>query len=247
MGIKKTHKQAAGFLSYVLGRRPDEFGLVPDDNGFVTLKELLKAASEEEGWRHVTRGTINELTMAMAHPPVEIDGSLIRAVDRKHLPERVPALDPPKLLYAGITAKSYPAVLEKGIFPTRHTRVILCPEKGLAVRIAKRRDRSPVILTVNTMMAMDAGVLFFQQGENIYLASHVPTGCFTGPPVTREKKPSVKSESRDMPQEKAPAGSFFVDLKELNGMKGRRQDKKDRSWKRDKKKIRRQKKKEWPD
>jgi putative RNA 2'-phosphotransferase len=36
-------------LSYVLGRRPDEFGLVPDADGFVRLKDLLKALHEALG------------------------------------------------------------------------------------------------------------------------------------------------------------------------------------------------------
>ena len=51
MGIKKKHKQIAGFLSYVLGRRPDEFGLVLDEDGFITIKEFLKAVNEEDGCR----------------------------------------------------------------------------------------------------------------------------------------------------------------------------------------------------
>ena len=140
--------------------------------------------------------------------------------------ERTFVLEPPKVLFAGITKKSYQAVLEKGILPTRHKYVILAGNEDLAVRIAKRRDPSPVILTVNSGMAMDAGVLFYQQGESIYLTTHVPIGCFTGPPVPKEKKPSEKSEQQEAHKKKQPAGSFILDLQDLGRQKGQRQNKK---------------------
>ena len=34
-------------MAYVLGQRPDEFGLVPDEKGFVRVKDFVKAISEE--------------------------------------------------------------------------------------------------------------------------------------------------------------------------------------------------------
>ena len=49
-------------LTYILGRRPDEFGLVPGPDGYVKIKDLLKALSEEPGWRHVRRSHLREVT-----------------------------------------------------------------------------------------------------------------------------------------------------------------------------------------
>jgi len=40
-------------LTYILAYRPDEFGLVPSEEGFVRYKDLLKALHEEDGWRTV--------------------------------------------------------------------------------------------------------------------------------------------------------------------------------------------------
>ena len=45
---QRSPKQLAKFFNYVLGRRPDEFGLVTDKEGFVKIKELIKATNEEE-------------------------------------------------------------------------------------------------------------------------------------------------------------------------------------------------------
>ncbi|MCK4729362.1 MAG: RNA 2'-phosphotransferase, partial [Desulfobacterales bacterium] len=47
MGRQKDPKQLEKMMSYILGRRPDEFGLALNDQGFVRLKDLLKAISEE--------------------------------------------------------------------------------------------------------------------------------------------------------------------------------------------------------
>ena len=33
-------------MSYILGNRPDEFGLVPDREGYVGMKEFLQAIHE---------------------------------------------------------------------------------------------------------------------------------------------------------------------------------------------------------
>ncbi len=52
MSRQRSPQQLAKFISYILARRPDEFGLVPDPNGFVKIKDLLKAIGGV-----LTRGT----------------------------------------------------------------------------------------------------------------------------------------------------------------------------------------------
>ncbi|MFW5875013.1 MAG: RNA 2'-phosphotransferase, partial [bacterium] len=57
-------QQLAKLLSYILEKRPDEFGLIPDEQGYVSIKELLKVFAETEGWRHIRRSSINELMLS---------------------------------------------------------------------------------------------------------------------------------------------------------------------------------------
>ena len=71
----------AKFLSYVLGRQPDEFGLVADEHGWVRLKDLIKALGEEPGWRHVRRHEIRDLTLTHGPPAIEIDDELLNRCD----------------------------------------------------------------------------------------------------------------------------------------------------------------------
>ncbi len=243
MGNNKSSKQLAGFLSYVLGRNPDEFGLVPDQDGYVKIKELLKAVNEEDGWRHVRKALIDELLLVMPDSPIEIKDKFIRTVHRDHLQKDRYVQDPPRLLYAGITQKSYPFALEKGILPTYHLRVVLASTPEMAIRLGKRRDRNPILLTIQTSRAAENGAVFYQFGEQLYLAEFIPVGSFTGPPLPKHKdEPKKKEAPKEIKRDKMP-GSFILDL---HPGKNSKKKKKDLSWKRDRKQIRRENQKKWP-
>ncbi|MCJ7772758.1 MAG: RNA 2'-phosphotransferase, partial [Desulfobacterales bacterium] len=150
MGTKRAPKDLAKFLSYVLGRRPDEFGLVADSDGFVNIKELLKAVNEEEGWRYVRRGHLDEVIMSIADAPIEIKNESIRAKHQDGMSKQTPAQNIPNTVFTCVKRKAYPAALEKGILPGGFSMVILSSDKKMAEKIGKRRDHEPVMLTINT-------------------------------------------------------------------------------------------------
>ncbi len=246
MGSKNSPKQLAKFLAYMLGRKPDEFGLVPDADGFVKLKEFMLAIGEEEEWRHVRQPILNELMITMPEPPIEIVENRIRATSREHLPKIRHATDLPKLLYTAVTQKSHPVVLEKGIFPTRHDHVILAAEKSMAFRIGKRRDPSPILLIINVLHTEQEGIFFKQSGEKLYLADMIPVNCFTAPPLPKEKPETRKQKKPQISERPRMPGSYMINLQK-DGEKHKHDADKAGSWKRDKKRIRRQKLNNWPD
>ncbi len=214
---QRSPKNLAKLLAYILGRRPDEFGLVPDDDGYVRIKDLLKAIHEEEGWRYVRRSHLDEIRITLADPPFEMNANLIRAKLREHLPEMVSAPDLPKLLYTCVRTKAYPHVSEKGIFPLGHAQVILSSDEQMALRIGRRIDSNPVMLTVQVQTTQKQNVIFRQAGERLFLADTIPAGCFTGPPLPKEK-PGLPDKDKQPPaaQQKS-AGSFMLQFKEKGG------------------------------
>jgi len=212
MAIQRSPKQLAKFFDYVLSRRPDEFGLVPDPDGFVKIKEFLKAVGEEEGFRYVRRAHLDEIMLSVPNHPFEISDNSVRSTIREHLHRPGYAMDPPKLLYTCVRQKAYPHVYEKGIRPGRHPQVILSSDREMAERIGKRIDRSAVMLTIQTQKSMDQGVVFFQAGENIFLADFIPAQCFTGPPLPKDKPLLKKSEAAAAGPSRKPAGSYHIDL-----------------------------------
>lgn len=246
MKSRKSPDKLAKFLAYLLGRRPDEVGLIPDAEGWVDIKELIQAINEEEGWRYVRRGSLDEVLLCVPAPPVEISDKHIRAVHRERLPEQRYAESPVKLLYTGITRKSHPSVVEKGIFPTRHPYIPLSSDETMARRIARRRDPSPVILTVNVDQATAAGSVFYQTGESLFITDFVAPTCFTGPPLPNLKPETRKKKAAPEPEQPRTPGSFVLDLGKGPAGKKERDPARAGSWKRDKKRIRREKQKGWP-
>ena len=242
MGSRNPTKKLAKFVSYVLGRRPDEFGLVPDAEGFVKIKDFLKAVCEETGWKYVRRGHINELLLTLADPSVEIRNNLIRATDRDHLPEKTPAENPPKTLYVCVRKRAYPHVHKKGLLPPDTGHLILSSNREKALRIGQRTDREPVLITVHVTVALKRGVSFFQSGADLYLTESIPPDCFSGPSLPKQK-PEQKNPPSPPEQATVPQpGSFFMDMSQEQKVKrrGRKKgQKKEISWKKNRKHSRR--------
>lgn len=86
MDKTRSPQNLAKMLAYVLGRRPDEFGLIPDAEGFVKIKDLLKALHEEAGWGYVNESHLRQVLITVPAPAFEIDAQRIRARLRESLP-----------------------------------------------------------------------------------------------------------------------------------------------------------------
>jgi putative RNA 2'-phosphotransferase len=238
-------KKQAKFLLYILGLRPDEFGLVPDKEGYVKIKDLIKAVHEEDGWRSFRQANINELMLCLPEPPFEISENRIRAVDRHQLPGRVSPDNLPKLLFTCIRSKALPATLEKGILPMGRKHVLLASDKNMAQRIGRRIDRSPALLTVHVENAARQGTLFLQTGENLFLARSIPVGCFTAPPLPKEPRVTKPKEPAPPKERDRFPGSFFPDLaQEIESVDPKKLTRKQRrekdiGWKKSRKQTRR--------
>jgi putative RNA 2'-phosphotransferase len=245
MDISRAREQLAGFLAYILGRNPYEFGLVPDENGYVKIKEILRVFSEEDGWSHVRQSSLDELIIALADPGVEITDGLIRSKNRENLTIPVYKDIIPKLLYVGIRKTAHVHVAENGINPNDSKPfVILSSDKAMAERIAKRKDPLPVVLTVNTSEAKNLGVLFLHAGETLFLASEIPLNCFSGPPLPSPEDERSWTGKKKTPDRKMPPtpGSFFPDFGDKPRDQKQKNGKNDKvSWKHNKKKLRKQK------
>jgi len=246
MAKQRSPEQLAKIISYILGRNPAEFGLVPDSDGFVKIKEFLKALSEEEGLKYVRTSNINEILITLPNPPIEIKGNHIRAKHRLVIHTDIPAKNLPKLLYTCIRRKAYPSVLENGIRPMGFSHVILSSEPDMAERMGKRKDPMPIQLVVQTEISLDKGITFYEAGETLYLAESIQPGCFTGPPLPKQKEPAAKRDDVDEPVLDRMPGSFMLKLKGKDAHDKTSQHKskqKSADWKKESKKSKKQKRK----
>jgi putative RNA 2'-phosphotransferase len=91
--------------------------------------------------------------------------------------------------------------------------VVLAADRVLAERLGRRIDPEPVILTVNVRCACEAGVAFDPSGEGLFLTGHIPPGCFSGPPVPREKPADTSKPAADKGLSRpATPGGFPLDM-----------------------------------
>jgi len=233
------------FIAYILERRPDEFGLVIDSEGYIKIKELLKALNEEKGFSYVRRSHLNEILYSIANPPFEIADNRIRAKHRDLLPRPDVARDLPKLLYTYIRRKAHPFVMDKGIFPSGYHQVVLTAKRDLAEKIGKRIDPQPVILTVQVQKSLDNGVRFYQAGGLLFLATSIPPDCFSGPALPKEKPGKLKQGQTHSAKQPEAAGSFLIDLDSLGNRQtvGERSKQKGQDWKGKNKRMKKQKRK----
>jgi putative RNA 2'-phosphotransferase len=201
----------AKFLHYVLGVRPDEFGLVPDPDGFVSIKELLQAIREEEGWSFVGRGHIQELMHGSERGRFETAEDRIRDAAPSVVLAPEPLAAAPPRLFHGVRTRAYPVVMRHGLRPARGPWVVLSVTREMAARLARRRGPDSVILEIHAGDAARRGVRFYGTQGLLFLAASVPPACLSGPPLRPDREPNrtpKPAAARPAP----PPGSFFPEL-----------------------------------
>jgi putative RNA 2'-phosphotransferase len=244
---KKNCERLRKLLVYVLEQRPDEFGLVPDAQGFLRMKDLLTAITEEPGWGYVRRSDILEVLAASGETFFVTEEDRIKTVNPDAVSAPGTAAEPPKLLFHCIRRKACHVVYTEGIRPSGHTPVILAVSEALAERMGKRRDPAPVLLTVHARKAFDAGIRFFRHGELLYSTACLPVDFFAGPPLPLERKKEPPKRQDEPPPEEM-AGSVVFDPHRTRALNRPRRTgkghKKEVGWKQDVRQLRRLRKKE---
>jgi len=198
---------------YALSRAPDEFGLLPDPEGYVSLKDLVKALSEEPDWPHIRLSHLQEIRIHDLRGEFEIRDGRMRATTREASAGSYEIVAAPKLLYIALRPRSWPHVTEQGLRPFTGAWVVLSRDKELALRIGRRKDPEPILVEVHAERAQSQGVSFFAAGRHLVVAPYVPCNFLNGPPVEpQELRQTTGSEQpkknsavlRDLP------GSFFL-------------------------------------
>jgi putative RNA 2'-phosphotransferase len=240
--IKKLEK----FLLYVLSRRPDEFGLLPDDSGFIKIKALLQALHEEPGWKHIRQAHINSVLLMKQPSSLEINENenCIRASQRDQMPALSVPDALPKLLYTPVRRRAHQSIHGNGIRPSGLPYILLSSDISMAERLGQRIDNEPVLLIVQTAMATGAGTLFRQFGELIYLADFIAPGTFSGPPLPKEPPEAPSSRLKQEPQRNETPGSYFPDLSSnplTQPSKQQRHRRNDADWKKQRRLARKEK------
>jgi putative RNA 2'-phosphotransferase len=241
--IQQKRDSLGRMMAYVLGRRPDEFGLVPDQEGFVSFKHLLMVFHEEPEWRYVRQTHFREVLMGKDRAHFEWDAKRIRVRDRQwSLNGGKDSIPLPKILFLAVRRKAHGHALEKGLTSAPGRHLVLAADKEMALKMGYRQDQSPVLLEVQVAAAEKEGVMFSPFGL-LFLAEELPPICLSGPPLPKEKEitpGSAKKKEQDVPLPLEP-GTFVLDAGRDPALHRRGKGRKGKSWKEEARRMRRKK------
>ncbi len=234
----------AKMLAYLLGRRPDEFGLVLEEEGWLPVKQLLQALHEEPGFARARREDLERLAALVSPPPLELAGEKVRSL-APPAPElrRDPGAPPPSLLYLAISPKIHALVWEGGLKPPGGRELVLARRPDMARRLGKRRDNHPLLVQVAAQAATRGGTTFQAYGEELFLAAAaIPREFLQLPPPPKEvapPKPAAKGKAKPMP------GELLLDLPQMLAGKPEKGKKRDEAaWKKGARALRKKRSRE---
>jgi putative RNA 2'-phosphotransferase len=206
--LTRQQENLAKLLTYILCHRPDELGLVLDEEGFVPVKRLLGALSGEEGFGWVRRRHLEELALLPSPPRFELQGDRFRGLLPGPARLRRPEVTPPPLLYLAIPPKIHARVATEGLKAPAGQELLLTDNPERALKLGRRHNPQPVLVTIQAQRACRGGVDFQGYGEGLYLARNIPLEFLQIPPVP----PSRETPKAEKPAPPSPPGSLMLDL-----------------------------------
>lgn len=169
-------------ISYALRHHPEEFGLAPDEQGFVPVDTLLAALNARHpGRRPVTRADLEQIIATSPKQRHQISGDRIRALYGHSFAARIdhaPAT-PPDVLYHGTARRALASIRRQGLLPMERQYVHLSTNVAMAREVGARRDEHPAILLVDAKAAASDGVRFYLGNNDVWLADSVPPQYLT--------------------------------------------------------------------
>lgn len=171
--MKQDVKRISKFLSYILRHRPDEIGLILDDEGWADISELLR---KSQGKISLTRSLIDSVVKDNDKERFRIsdDGSRIRASQGHSLNVNLnlQPQSPPDILYHGTASRFLPSIFKEGLKSGSRQFVHLSKDRDTAHTVGSRHG-SPVILKVAAGEMAKDGQTFYLSDNGVWLIHRV--------------------------------------------------------------------------
>ena len=172
--MSKDYTQISKEVSYALRHKPEEYSLKLDAEGW-TDADALVSAINAKSHRNITLADIEHIIETSEKKRFEIAGSKIRACYGHSFSGKVAYKEqtPPPVLYHGTTHAALGSILRDGLLPMGRQYVHMSADTSTAVRVGKRRDSHPVVLTVDARAMSVAGCKFYLGNDSTWLTDKV--------------------------------------------------------------------------
>jgi putative RNA 2'-phosphotransferase len=160
----------------VLRHRPEEIGLVLDENGWADLSELLRLADERG--KRLTRELVEAVVEKNEKQRFTIDASGVKIRANQGHSLRIELglvpVEPPELLFHGTVERALDSIRRQGLLRGNRMHVHLSADQQTATKVGARRGQ-PVVLKVAAQLMFKNGYLFYISENRVWLTEHVPT------------------------------------------------------------------------
>lgn len=169
-----NEKQCSKFLSLVLRHSPETIGIELDENGWVSVDQLLSCMSKNGN--PISIEFLNQVVanndkkrFAFSDDGLRIRASQGHSVD---INLGLSPIEPPSILYHGTATRFLESILEHGLTSQSRTHVHLSKSIETAYSVGKRHG-SPVVLLIDAHQMFLDGHQFFQSENGVFLTDHV--------------------------------------------------------------------------
>ena len=164
-------------ISYALRHAPWEYELEMDENGWVSMEQLLEALHRKNDWKSITQDDIQQMIDLSEKKRHEIVGNKIRAFYGHSMPMKISKIEskPPEILYHGTARRFMKSIMENGLSPQSRQYVHLSQDIETAQDVGSRHDDKPCILVIDSLKAWNDGIVFYYGNEKVWLADSIPS------------------------------------------------------------------------
>lgn len=163
-------------VSYALRHAPWEYELEMDEEGWVSIEQLLEALRREEKWKNIYEADLSKMIEESEKKRHEIKNGKIRAFYGHSVPMKILKEEkiPPDILYHGTARRFLESIRENGLLPLSRQYIHLSQDIETAEKVGKRHDNKPCILIIDAKKAWDDGIKFYLGNERVWLAEKIP-------------------------------------------------------------------------
>ncbi len=169
-------KAISKLCSYLLRHKPEEANLDMDENGWVSVDQLLANCGEthfefsfEELQNAVDSNDKKRFTF-------NDDKTKIRANQGHSIEVNVELepIEPPEFLYHGTAEKYLESILKNGLLKQNRLHVHLTENKETAKAVGSRHGK-PVIIEISSGVMSKAGIPFYKSKNGVWLTNDIET------------------------------------------------------------------------
>ena len=148
-----------------------------DENGWVSVEQLLTALKENSKWEGVIIEDLEHIIENSDKKRHELVDGKIRALYGHSVPMKIvkESAEPPVILFHGTARRFLESIENKGLVPKGRQYVHLSNDIETALQVGKRHDDKPVILEIDAKKAWDEGVKFYLGNDKVWLGDNIPS------------------------------------------------------------------------